>query len=106
MKSIPDDAVLVSQDLAVIKDGSLKSVSNGHPVTDEQLIGTSAKPADPLAKTSGRSFIPVKVGDARRQESSLDEGPLEKPSRTVRHIEEKVIRRDRLLSVHLRKQVR
>ena len=88
VKSIPDDAVLVSQDLAVTKDGSLKSVSNGHSVTDKQLIGTSAKPADPLAKTYGHSFIPVKVGDARRQESSLGEGSLEKSGRTARYVEQ------------------
>ncbi|KFI40536.1 1,4-beta-N-acetylmuramidase [Bifidobacterium actinocoloniiforme DSM 22766] len=65
--AIPDGATLVSKNLAVADSGETKDVKTGKTVTDPKLVGTESKPADPLAKTNGRSFIPVPMGLVKEQ---------------------------------------
>nr|WP_241520237.1 GH25 family lysozyme [Bifidobacterium catulorum] len=48
-------------------DGELKDVETGKTVTDPALVGTSDAPADPLAKTDGKSFIPVPMDEVKDQ---------------------------------------
>lgn len=64
-ESIPDDATVVSENLAVTTDGEVKNIETGQTVTDETIVGTQAAPADPLAKTDGKSFIPVDASDVK-----------------------------------------
>ena len=64
-ESIPDDATVVSENLAVTTDGEVKNIETGQTVTDETIVGTQETPADPLAKTDGKSFIPVDVSDVK-----------------------------------------
>lgn len=59
--SIADNAIVVSKDLVVTEQGEIKNIETGEPVTDEGIVGTTSKPADPLAKTGGRNFIPITV---------------------------------------------
>ncbi|NMN00831.1 Glycosyl hydrolase family 25 [Bifidobacterium sp. DSM 109958] len=66
-ESIPDDATIVSPDLAVTPSGEVKDVESGETVTDPAIVGTEDTPPDPLAKTDGKSYIPVKVEDAKAQ---------------------------------------
>ncbi|NMM98426.1 GH25 family lysozyme [Bifidobacterium olomucense] len=56
---IPDDATVVSEELAVTAEGEVKDIETGTTVTDPAIVGTADTPADPLAKTDGKSFIPV-----------------------------------------------
>jgi hypothetical protein len=70
--AIPDDAVAVSNDLAVTPDGTLKDVATGATVTDQALVGTPQTAPDPLAKTDGKKFIPVPIGDVK--EALKDQG--------------------------------
>jgi GH25 family lysozyme M1 (1,4-beta-N-acetylmuramidase) len=65
-QAIPDDATVVSPDLAVTKDGQVKNIQTGKPVTDPKVVGRDSKPADPLAKTDGRRFIPVDAKDVKQ----------------------------------------
>ncbi|WP_288295746.1 RICIN domain-containing protein [uncultured Bifidobacterium sp.] len=64
-EEIPDDATVVSEELAVTDDGEVMDLETGDTVTDPQLVGTVDKPADPLAKTDGESFIPVEVAEVK-----------------------------------------
>lgn len=64
-EAVPDDATVVSEELAVTDDGEVMDLETGVVVTDPQLVGTSDKPADPLAKTDGESFIPVEVAEVK-----------------------------------------
>ena len=66
-ESIPDDATIVSPELAVTPGGEVKHVETGETVTDPAIVGTEDTPPDPLAKTDGKSYIPVKVEDAKAQ---------------------------------------
>nr|WP_239539089.1 glycoside hydrolase family 25 protein [Arcanobacterium pluranimalium] len=56
---------MVTQDLALLKDGEIKKVSTGQSVTDPAIVGSPSKQPDPLAKTGGEKFIPVPVSDVR-----------------------------------------
>lgn len=69
--SIEDDDVLVSDDLVVTSEGDVKDVSTGAVVTDPEIVGAPDAPPDPLAKTDGRRFIPVEVGELRAAENSV-----------------------------------
>lgn len=64
-EEIPDDATVVSEELAVTDDGEVMDLETGDTVTDPQIVGTVDKPADPLAKTDGESFIPVEVAEVK-----------------------------------------
>lgn len=68
--SIPDDATIVSPELAVTGDGTVKDVKTGDTVTDPRLVGTEATPPDPLEKTGGKTYIPVSVQDAREAKNA------------------------------------
>ncbi|MEK0215967.1 RICIN domain-containing protein [Bifidobacterium mongoliense] len=63
--NIPDDASVVSKNLAVLKNGTAKDLTTGATVTDAKTVGTPSTPPDPLAKTNGKSFIPVDAGVVR-----------------------------------------
>lgn len=63
--SIPNNATVVSSDLAVTKDGTVKDLETGETVTDPKIVGTEDTPPDPLAKTNGQRFIPVSVKTVR-----------------------------------------
>nr|WP_140494140.1 RICIN domain-containing protein [Bifidobacterium sp. UTBIF-78] len=63
---IPDNATVVSENLAVTNDGKVKDLETGKTVTDPELVGTKDKQPDPLAKTNGDSFIPVKASDVKQ----------------------------------------
>ena len=62
-KAIPESSTMVSPDYAMTPDGKLKNVETGKTVTDAELVGTEGTPPDPLNKTEGTSFIPVKLSD-------------------------------------------
>lgn len=62
---IPDDATVVSEDLAVTPEGEVKNIETGEIVTDPTLVGTKDQQPDPLAKTNGESFIPVSAEDVK-----------------------------------------
>lgn len=64
-EAVPDDATVVSEELAVTDAGEVMDLETGDTVTDPQLVGTVDKPADPLAKTDGESFIPVEVVEVK-----------------------------------------
>lgn len=64
--SIPDNAMVVSENLAVTKDGKVKNVETGKTVTDPKLVGTKDQQPDPLAKTNGDSFIPVEASEVKQ----------------------------------------
>lgn len=64
-EAVPDDATVVSEELAVTDAGEVMDLETGDTVTDPQLVGTVDKPADPLAKTDGESFIPVEVAEVK-----------------------------------------
>ena len=63
---ISDDATVVSEDLAVTPEGEVKNIETGETVTDATLVGTQDQQPDPLAKTNGESFIPVKCGRCQK----------------------------------------
>lgn len=62
---IPDDATVVSEDLAVTPEGEVKNIETGEIVTDPTLVGTKDQQPDPLAKTNGESFTPVSAEDVK-----------------------------------------
>ena len=64
-EEIPDDATVVSEELVVTDAGEVMDLETGDTVTDPQIVGTVDKPADPLAKTDGESFIPVGVAEVK-----------------------------------------
>ena len=64
-EAVPDDATMVSEELAVTDSGDVMDLETGDTVTDPQIVGTVDKPADPLAKTDGESFIPVEVAEVK-----------------------------------------
>lgn len=70
--NIPDDATVVSQKLAVTTSGEVKDVETGQQVVDQNIVGTPDKPADPLAKTSGESYIPLPAKDVKEQVASTE----------------------------------
>ena len=63
--SIPNNATVVSSNLAVTKGGTVKNLETGETVTDPEIVGTEDTPPDPLAKTNGQRFIPVPVKTVR-----------------------------------------
>lgn len=65
--SIPENATMVAKNVAVTDQGDVKDMATGEPVTDKTVVGTPDRPADPLAKTGGRSFIPVPVKEVKEQ---------------------------------------
>ncbi|WEV72349.1 GH25 family lysozyme [Bifidobacterium sp. ESL0790] len=65
-EAIPDNAKVVSKDLAVTTDGQVKNVETGAPVTDPKLVGTADQQPDPLAKTNGVRFIPVNASEVKK----------------------------------------
>lgn len=69
---IPDSAVLVSKEIAVTEENDIKNVKDCSAVTDERLVGTYDRPADPLAKTNGENFVPISAGTARQKMQKLD----------------------------------
>ncbi|KAB8291918.1 GH25 family lysozyme [Bifidobacterium avesanii] len=73
-EAIPDDATIVSPDLAVTNDGTVKDVKTGDTVTDPRLVGTEATPPDPLEKTDGKTYIPVSVQDAKEAKDAEANG--------------------------------
>ena len=70
---IPDDALLVSSELAQLPTGEVVCVEDGSEA-DEGLLGTPDTPPDPLSVTGGERFVPVTVGEAR---DALADGGLE-----------------------------
>lgn len=54
-ESIPDDAELISTELAVLDDGSLVYVKDGS-VAPTSLMGSEETPVDPLDITGGSRF--------------------------------------------------
>lgn len=65
-ETIPENATVVSEDLAVTEDGQVQDIKTGQKVNDPKLVGTKDKPADPLAKTNGQQFIPVDAADVKK----------------------------------------
>jgi hypothetical protein len=63
--SIPDDATFVSPDYVQTQEGDMLSAATGKKVSDDAAEGTQSDPADPLAKTNGKKFIPVSVARVR-----------------------------------------
>ena len=57
---------VVSSKYALTSTGHLKSLKTGDIVTDPKIIGTKDKQPDPLAKSDGRRFTPITVGDLRK----------------------------------------
>ncbi|MDN6024623.1 RICIN domain-containing protein [Bifidobacterium mongoliense] len=89
--NIPDDASVVSKNLAVLKNGTAKDLTTGATVTDMKTVGTPSTPPDPLAKTNGKSFIPVDAGVVRdavtnAQQSSEPSAQREGVSAHVRSV--------------------
>lgn len=66
---IPDNAVLLSCDIAKLSDGSLVYVKDGSTVIDPELTGTDDCPPDPLTLSGGAKFSAMSVGEARSQMS-------------------------------------
>lgn len=64
--SVPNDATVVSKELAMTKDGQVKNIETGKPVTDPKLVGTSDQQPDPLDKTDGKRFIPVEADKVKK----------------------------------------
>ena len=83
--SIPNNATVVSSDLAVTKDGTVKNLETGETVTDPEIVGTEDTPPDPLAKTNGQRFIPVSVKTVRtaiKEESNTKTSALKSKAST------------------------
>lgn len=83
--SIPNNATVVSSDLAVTKDGTVKNLETGETVTDPEIVGTEDTPPDPLAKTNGQRFIPVPVKTVRtaiKEESNTKTSALKSKAST------------------------
>lgn len=64
-ENISDDSTVVSENLAVTPEGDVQNIETGETVTDAQLVGTQSQQPDPLAKTDGKSFIPVSASDVK-----------------------------------------
>ena len=69
---IADDATVVSEDLAMDEDGTVRDIESGTVITDPDLVGTTDTQADPLAKTDGESFIPVSAAEVREAVDDSD----------------------------------
>lgn len=63
--AVPDDATVISKDLAATKDGQVKDLETGEVVTDPKLVGTEDTPPDPLEVTGGQRFIPVDASEVK-----------------------------------------
>lgn len=63
--SIPDEATLVSPELAVLPSGEVVTVADGQSAGDADLLGTPDTPPDPLDVTGGERFAQMSVGEAR-----------------------------------------
>ena len=70
--SIPEEATMVSKSVAVTDQGEAMDITTGRPVTDASVVGTADRPADPLAKTGGKSFIPVPISEVKEQLDKSD----------------------------------
>ncbi|MFD0704705.1 RICIN domain-containing protein [Alloscardovia venturai] len=66
-QSVPDDATVVSENLAADDSGNVYDIKTGDKVTDPNIVGTQDKQPEPLAKTDGESFIPVPVSEVKEQ---------------------------------------
>lgn len=62
---IPNNATVVAGNLAVLSNGTVKSLNTGATVTSPKIVGTRTAPPDPLFKTNGSSFIPTSVSKVR-----------------------------------------
>ncbi len=71
-ENISDDSQLISSELAVSRAGVVRNVETGEEVVNEQWFGTPDTQPDPLAKTNGKSFIPVPIKEVRE---SIDNAP-------------------------------
>lgn len=69
---IADDATVVSEDLAMDEDGTVRDIESGTVITGPDLVGTTDTQADPLAKTDGESFIPVSAAEVREAVDDSD----------------------------------
>lgn len=74
--SIPDDATLISKDVAVTRTGEIKDVNTGSDVKDVTKVGSATVQPDPLTKTNGRRFIPVSVKEAKEHTGQEDAQPV------------------------------
>lgn len=72
-QSVPDDATLISSELAQLPSGEVVDVADG-TLADGVSLGTSDTPPDPLDVTGGERFVPTSVGEAR---DALGEGGVE-----------------------------
>jgi GH25 family lysozyme M1 (1,4-beta-N-acetylmuramidase) len=63
--AVPDDATVISKNLAATKDGQVKELETGEVVTDPKLVGTEDTPPDPLDVTGGKRFIPVDASEVK-----------------------------------------
>lgn len=70
--ALPDDAILVSKDIAVTSDGEARDVITGNKIIDPKIIGSQDHQADPLAKTKGKSFIPLSIKQVKDRSASDD----------------------------------
>ena len=71
--SIPDSATVISPKYAQLPNGTVVNLSTGAKVTDPSIVGTASHPADPLAKTDGKTFIPTQVGTVRSDIAKANE---------------------------------
>ena len=68
--SIPDDAYVISDDIAQLSDGTFVDIATGEETTNTDYLGSEDAPADPLDKTDGKKFIPQTAGDLRTSSST------------------------------------
>lgn len=70
---IPADSTVVSEQLATDAQGTVYDIETGEKVTDPQLVGTPETPADPLAKTQGKNFVPVALEEVKEKVESAEQ---------------------------------
>lgn len=64
--SIPNNATVVAPDYAQLQNGIIVNLKTGKKVTNPKIAGTASHPADPLAKTDGKTFIPTQISTVRQ----------------------------------------
>jgi|GEM_PF-2412142 len=64
--SIPNNATVVAPDYAQLQNGIIVNLKTGKKVTNPKITGTASHPADPLAKTDGKTFIPTQISTVRQ----------------------------------------
>ena len=65
--TIPGDAEFITRDDVQTADGTVLEAATGTTVTDPAISGTEDTPPDPLDKTDGEKFIPVRVSEVRQE---------------------------------------